>query len=240
MHLTSHSLDEISIKDDIVKIIGASLAAVDPYLAIKNTLRLEGSQLFCSNRVYDLENINQIWVIGAGKAGYPMTEAVAELLAKWPLRGCVIVKDGHAPAHYLGAGISIREAGHPIPDQRGVSATHEIMGLLSDLRPDDLVICLISGGGSALLTAPAPGLALDDIQQTTKLILRSGADIEALNRVRKHLDTVKGGGAGQIDAARSGNHIDPLRCTGRSAGEHCIRPYCSRSIYISRCTRCSC
>ena len=132
---------------------------------------LDRSRLFYSDQVYDLENIHQIWVIGAGKAGYPMTEAVVELLAKWPLRGYVIVKEGHTPAYQLGADISILEAGHPILDQRGVSATREIMGLLSDMRPDDLVICLISSGGSALLTAPALGLTLDDIQQTTKLIL---------------------------------------------------------------------
>ena len=134
------------------------------------------------------------------------------MLSKWPLRGCVIVKEGHAPAHQLGADISILEAGHPIPDQRGVSATREIMDLLSDMRPDNLVICLISGGGSALLTAPAPGLTLDDIQQTTKLILRSGADIEALNRVRKHLDTVKGGGLARLMLPAQGNRTHPDQC----------------------------
>lgn len=198
MQLTSRSLDQIPIRENIGKIIAASLAAVDPYLAVKNALRLDGSHLFCSNQGYDLEKIHQIRVIGAGKAGFPMTEAVVEILARWQLQGCVIVKEGHAPASQVGQAVPILEAGHPIPDERGVGATRELVRQLAGLRPDDLVICLISGGGSALLTSPAPGLTLDDLQQTTRLLLRSGADISALNRVRKHLDTIKGGGLAKL------------------------------------------
>ena len=123
-----------------------------------------------------------------------MAKAVAELFIEWNPRGCVIVKEGHAPQEEIGSEIKIREAGHPIPDQRGVAATQEIVNLLSSVRADDLVFCLISGGGSALLTAPAAGLTLDELQQITELLLRSGADIESVNQVRKHLDTIKGGG----------------------------------------------
>jgi glycerate 2-kinase len=198
MRLSSHSLDNIPVRDKIIKIIHSALQAVDPYTAVERMLRLENRELWIAEKRYRLDEIHQIWVIGAGKAGFPMTQAVVDLLAEWNPRGCVIVKEGHAPANQLGNEILIREAGHPIPDQRGVEATQELIRLLKQVQDNDLVLCLISGGGSALFTAPAGGLSLQDLRLTTELLLKCGANIVEVNQVRKHLDIVKGGGVAKL------------------------------------------
>jgi len=131
-------------------------------------------------------------VVGAGKAAAAMAAAVERL---WPgppdrLSGLVVIPDGHdVPCR----SIQVVEAAHPVPDARGVAAAGRILELVAGLGPDDLVICLISGGGSALLSAPAPGLNLEDKQAVTAALLRSGAAIGEINGVRKHLSAVKGG-----------------------------------------------
>jgi hydroxypyruvate reductase len=109
----------------------------------------------------------------------------------------VTVRYGHTvPTRH----VRICEASHPVPDSAGVAAAREIVELLESAGPDDLVICVISGGGSALLTLPAEGISLADLQQTTDALLRSGATITDINVVRKHLDTVKGGGLARVAA----------------------------------------
>ena len=128
-------------------------------------------------------------VVGAGKAAAAMAAAVE---AHWegPLEGLVITRYGHgAPCER----ITVVEAGHPVADAAGLDATAAMIALLKDLTADDLVLCLLSGGGSALLTAPAPGLTLADKQAITRELLRSGAAIDEINCVRKHLSAVKGG-----------------------------------------------
>jgi hydroxypyruvate reductase len=114
-----------------------------------------------------------------------------------PISGSVTVRYGHsAPTR----AVRIREAGHPVPDAAGVEATRAIVELLEDTTRDDLVICVISGGGSALLTLPVEGISLEDLRQTTDALLRSGASINEINVVRKHLDRVKGGGLARLAA----------------------------------------
>ena len=112
-------------------------------------------------------------------------------------QGVVIVKEGYqgtsAPPR-----VEIIEAGHPLPDTRGVNGAQQIYALLADTRPDDLVVCLISGGGSALLVSPAPGVSLGDLQNLTSSLLACGATINEINALRKHLDTVKGGGLARL------------------------------------------
>ena len=102
--------------------------------------------------------------------------------------------------------VRIREASHPVPDAAGVEATRAIVELLEEADTDDLVVCVISGGGSALLTLPADDITLEDLQQTTDALLRSGASINDINVVRKHLDTVKGGGLARLAAPGAGDH----------------------------------
>lgn len=130
----------------------------------------------------------RVVVVGAGKASARMAEAVE---AAWgPGEGLVVTRYGHArPCR----GIGIVEAAHPVPDQRGVAATERILALLDGLEPQDFVLALISGGASALLCAPAPGVTLDEMQALNAALLASGAPIAAMNTVRKHLSRVKGG-----------------------------------------------
>src|SRR5258708_31034735 len=127
-----------------------------------------------------------------------MAAAVEQVLGDaLPIAGSVTVRYGHsAPTR----AVRIREASHPVPDAAGVDATRAIVELLEETNTDDLVICLISGGGSALLTLPADGITLEDLQHTTDALLRSGASINEINVVRKHLDMVKGGGLARIAA----------------------------------------
>lgn len=128
-------------------------------------------------------------VIGAGKAAASMARVVEE---RWPgdLSGLVVTRYGHAVPT---SRIQVREAAHPVPDTAGLEATREIISLVSNLTPDDLVLCLISGGGSALLPLPIDGLTLQDKQEVNKALLRSGATIGEMNCVRRHLSAIKGG-----------------------------------------------
>lgn len=139
-------------------------------------------------------------VIGAGKAGGAMAEAVdAAWPAQAPLSGLVITRYGHTPPAYAQRGragtarIEVVEAAHPVPDAAGQAATRRLAGLLDGLTADDLVVCLISGGGSALLSMPVDGLTFAQKQAVNQALLRSGAAIGEMNCVRKHLSAIKGG-----------------------------------------------
>jgi glycerate 2-kinase len=135
-------------------------------------------------------------VIGAGKAGGAMAQAVEALWpADKPLSGLVITRYHHTPPRPAGLPqrIEVVEASHPVPDAAGLAASQRILQLVQGLTKDDLVLCLISGGGSALLTLPAEGLTLADKQRINKELLNSGANIGEMNCVRKHLSRIKGG-----------------------------------------------
>jgi hydroxypyruvate reductase len=123
-----------------------------------------------------------------------MAASAEEILSGRISGGLIVTKEGHAPRLLLPGGVVVRESAHPVPDERGVVAAREIESLLEHADAEDLVLCLISGGGSALLPAPRPGLCLADLQETTSLLLACGADIQQINTVRKHLDRLKGGG----------------------------------------------
>ncbi len=128
-------------------------------------------------------------IIGAGKAAASMAKTVEDHW-KGPLSGLVVTRYGHG-VHC--SRIKVIEASHPVPDEAGRNAANEILSLVKDLTADDLVLCLISGGGSALLSLPAPGLTLEDKQLINKALLKSGATISEMNCVRKHLSAIKGG-----------------------------------------------
>jgi glycerate 2-kinase len=136
-------------------------------------------------------------VVGAGKAAASMARAVeAHWPADKPLSGLVVTRYGHGVGEL--ARIEVVEASHPVPDAAGREAARRILESVSGLTPDDLVLCLISGGGSALLSLPAPGIALEDKQAINRALLRSGAAIGDMNTVRKHLSAIK---AGRLAAA---------------------------------------
>jgi glycerate 2-kinase len=128
-------------------------------------------------------------VVGAGKAAAAMAAAVE---ANWsgPIEGLVVIRYGHSvPCRH----IEVIEAAHPVPDAAGREAAQRILEKVGGLGPDDLVLCLLSGGGSALLSLPAPGVTLEDKQAINRALLRSGAPIDEMNCVRKHLSAIKGG-----------------------------------------------
>ena len=174
----------------MVRVLEAALAAVDPAAATKAALLRAGDVLTVAGRHYNLDRYRQVYVVGAGKAGAPMTQAVEAVLGDRISAGLVVVKDGHGCPTAI---VEIAEAGHPRPNAAGVRAGERIMALAQDAGADDLVIALLSGGGSALLVAPAPGLTLDDLQGLTDALLACGATIHEVNCLRKHCESLKGG-----------------------------------------------
>jgi len=138
----------------------------------------------------ELPDRGRLIVVGAGKASGAMAAAVEEALDDRVSDGVVAVKDGHLAATRR---VRLREAGHPVPDERGAAAAREILESTRSAGADDLVLVLISGGGSALTPAPAPPVTLGDKQAVTRWLLAAGATINQLNAVRKHLSLLKGG-----------------------------------------------
>lgn len=181
------------------KLITAGLDASDPYHALLKHVALDRHSLSVGRRVYDLSNIERIIAVGAGKASARMAQALEAALGTRLEDGLVIVKTGHTLATRR---IAVLEADHPIPDRAGLHATQRLLSLTQRLTPRDLLIVLLSGGASSLLPAPVAGVTLADKQRTTRLLLRSGATINEMNVVRKHLSLVKGGGLAASTRAR--------------------------------------
>lgn len=175
----------------------AALAAVDPAEAVYKHVSRVGDQILVADCSYNLREFDRVLLIGAGKAAMPMADAVSEVLRD-RLSGGVIITKYHHVDRLLPDQIRVHEAGHPVPDQHSVDATRDLAALLNQATPHDLIFCVISGGGSALLTLPAEGISLDDLQATTQLLLRAGATIHEINTLRKHLDSVKGGGLARL------------------------------------------
>lgn len=181
--------------DDLKAIYTSAIEAVEPGNAIRNHLKLEGNELslFVNNILrsrFDLSKFERVIVVGAGKATANMALAVEEILGPRIDAGLIVVKYGYTAPLSI---IETREGGHPLPDESGFRATEELLGLLSSTTDKDLVISLISGGGSALLPAPPAPVTLHDKIATTNLLLKSGASIHEINTLRKHLSRVKGG-----------------------------------------------
>jgi hydroxypyruvate reductase len=172
------------------RILDAAIAAGDAGRLTRRALHREGPRLRVGDRALDLGRIRRVVVVGAGKASGTMAEAAEAVLDGVPVEGLVAVKERGDPER---GRIRVVEAGHPIPDARGEAAGEEILWLVRGAGPDDLVLCLISGGGSALTPAPVPGVSLADKQAVTRLLLECGATINELNAVRKHLSRLKGG-----------------------------------------------
>jgi hydroxypyruvate reductase len=181
----------MNLRDDALKIFRAARDAADPRIAVRRALQRDGNFLRVQNRVYDLRQIRRVFVIGFGKASAAMAQAIEETPSVPAIeRGVVVVKYGHrAPLKH----IELCEAGHPLLDENSLRGTQKILDLLAKVTQDDLVVCLISGGGSALLELPAEGISLADLRAATELLLRAGATINELNTIRKHLSQVKGG-----------------------------------------------
>ncbi len=177
-----------------LQIFRAALEAADPYAAVLRHLQFDGRTLIAGRRRYRMADFDRVQVIGAGKASAAMARAVERVLGRRIAGGVVNVPDGTV----ANKGVRLRRidlnpAGHPIPDERGHQGALRILEIARAAGPRDLLICVISGGASALLPAPLAGHTLAAKQAITQQLLLAGANIHELNAVRKHLSAIKGG-----------------------------------------------
>lgn len=180
-----------------MSIFRAGLKAVEARDAVCNALKLEGDLLTVAGQRYHLNDYRRILVLGAGKASAFMAAGIEAILGPRISRGLVCVKYGHLTGLQH---IELLEAGHPIPDANGEAAASAILELANQAGADDLVIFLLSGGGSALMPLAWEGITLQDKQKAASLMLASGATIHQINTVRKHCSRVKGGRLAQAIA----------------------------------------
>ena len=176
-------------------IFSRAVSAVDPAQRLKDMIRIEKDRLLIkteedSEKVFHLDAFKKIFLIGTGKASASMAQAIEKIFGDRITKGVIAAKYGHVlPLQRT----EIIEAGHPIPDQKGFGGAKKIQSLLKESGPGDLVIFLLSGGGSALLPLPAEGITLEEKQQVTQFLLDCGADIREINTIRKHISQIKGG-----------------------------------------------
>ena len=176
------------MKDDLREILSAALEAADPRVAVRRYLKIEGDKVIAGDTTFEPR---RVFVLAAGKAACAMAEAAEQILGDRISGGLVVTKEGHEqPLERL----EVLVASHPEPDQHGVEAVRRVSELTESLEEGDLLIALISGGASALLADPAPPIELADLKKLTSDLLRSGASIDEINAVRKHVSMLKGGG----------------------------------------------
>lgn len=175
-------------RETLLAIFNAGLAAVMPEGAVKRHLSIDSEGKLCAaGKKYQLAG-RRVRVLGAGKGAAPMALAVENMLGDYLDDGLIVVKYGHGLP--LGR-IKLLEAAHPTPDAAGEKAAREMLRFAGECKPQDLLICLFTGGASALM--PATAIGLEDFQTVTDLLLKSGAPIEEINAVRKHLSEISGG-----------------------------------------------
>ena len=200
--MIQHNNQPISTQEILKNAFAAAVAVADPQVIVPQYL----AKIFPAGQ----EPSGRCLVVGAGKASASMASAL-ETYAKthWPqvkLEGVVLTRYGHASPT---AHIQIIEAGHPVPDQAGMNGAKAIYALTQQLEPGDVLIALVSGGGSSLLTLPQEGISIDDMRKTTEALLRSGAPIEEMNIVRKHLSAILGGNLARVAIAH-GARVEAL------------------------------
>ncbi len=180
----------------------AAVSVADPQVIVPQYL----AKIFPNGK----EPKGKCWVVGAGKASASMASALESYAqTHWPdtaIAGVVLTRYGHgSPTSH----INIIEAGHPVPDQAGMDGAKAVLALVNQLQADDVLIALVSGGGSSLLTLPQAGISIEDMRITTEALLRSGAPIEEMNVVRKHLSAILGGNLARVAIAR-GARVEAL------------------------------
>jgi len=172
-------------------VIEHAMKTVDSYEVVKKLVYIENDRkLIVCDLSYDLSKVGNIYVVGAGKATFPIAQALDEILGDLIKRGTISVKRGEKRRLKH---IKVREAGHPIPDEMGLEGAKEIVEIAKEAKEGDLVFACITGGASALVPLPAEGISLEDKRTVTDLLLKCGATIDEINAVRKHISAIKGG-----------------------------------------------
>jgi hydroxypyruvate reductase len=182
-----------------LEVLSAALEASDPATAVHRRLSVSDDTLTVGDTVVDLRDVDRVFLVGAGKAAPGMVRAVEEELGEHLSRGVAVAPRG-SHADTAGLQTTMYEGGHPVPDPAGLMASRHIARVLDGTTARDLVVAVISGGASALLEIPAARIPLADLQAATRVLLASGAPIEEVNTVRKHISAVKGGGLARLAA----------------------------------------
>ncbi|HET7232317.1 MAG TPA: DUF4147 domain-containing protein [Longimicrobium sp.] len=181
----------MSLRDHARAILHAAIAAADPRQAVRGALRIEGGVLMVADEErIELGGVDRIWLIGAGKAAVGMALGARDVLGERIAGGMVTTRDGYGGEV---PGIEVWEAAHPVPDTRGLAAAAQALACARAAGERDLLLCLLSGGASALWPAPVGGVSLTDLKALTGALLRAGATIREINAVRKHLSRIGGG-----------------------------------------------
>ena len=181
------------LRSDLKIIYECAIEAVNPSGVLKKKLHYSDEILFIDDKEYPLPTFRKIFVIGVGKASLSMTQALLSIVGDRVDSGLVVTRD--LPRNFKPLpGIKVRQTGHPHPDARGVESSKELIAFLKHkVSPEDLLILLVSGGGSALLPAPVEDITLSEKQELTALLINCGASISEINILRKHLSKLKGG-----------------------------------------------
>ena len=187
------------------RIMAAAVQSVEPGAALRRFVQRQGDNLSIDGQPYELpggSRPGRIAILGLGKAALGMSRALVEMLADLAPFGLLIPKQrpDSWQAALPGASFVIQPGGHPVPDENSLSAGRQALALAGGLNANDVLICLISGGGSALMSVPRPGIALSDLQALTSALLASGARIDEINILRRQLDLLKGGGLARAAA----------------------------------------
>lgn len=191
--LEGYSGSERKLRKDMLNSAEEAIRAVQPDELLRKKLKLKGKTLTVGDVKVNLTDFDEVVILGAGKAAHKMCYYIEQLLGDKIMRGVIIVPHSVASVHVSSSKVKVRGGGHPIPDKEGYEAAKELVEIAQSTGPKSLVLVLISGGGSALMPLPAEPVTLEDKVEITRALLKSGATIDEMNVVRKHLSMVKGG-----------------------------------------------
>jgi len=195
--LSDTTEEERVLREVAFDLINSVISAIHPSKLIRNNIALETDGLKLGNEIIPFSEFNKVVVVGGGKGSGFMAQEIEQILQELISHGTVAVLEG-TESHFFTKHIKICGAGHPIPSPGGVAAVEQIREDICTSNEDDLVLCLISGGGSAILPSPEETLSLEDLQRVNELLLKSGATIHEINAVRKHIEKTKGGKLAQV------------------------------------------
>ncbi len=198
-HLLSDNLDRnlLNLREIGLQALERSIYAVKPKILMERSIKIQNSKLFIQNDEYDLSKFKKIYIIGGGKATAEMAVSLERLMISLKdieYKGIInIPKNTEKKGLFEKSKIVINYASHPLPDVHGLKGTRSMMEIIEHSTKNDLIFCLISGGGSALLPLPKHGISLKDLKEINSLLLNSGASIHEINTIRKHISDFKGG-----------------------------------------------